>query len=142
MQSGLIMQLLKLFGLLESHPFIMFWFGDFQAFEYVSLPGGAGVSQLIKLTEEEYIAFLNDFDPIESPPNNYKIQPENQGFTFCKHKFWKNLNLSDLGKLIWITGPPGTGKSTTAQCLARDHGYVYYEADCFASLKESRNMRR
>jgi len=81
------------------------------------LKGGAGVSQLIKLTEEEYIAFLNDFDPIESPPNNYKIQPENQG------------------KLIWITGPPGTGKSTTAQCLARDHGYVYYEADCFASLK-------
>ena len=27
------------------------------------------------------------------------------------------------------------GKSTTAQILARDHGYVYYEADCFSSMK-------
>ena len=26
------------------------------------------------------------------------------------------------------------GKSTTAQMLARDHGYVYYEADCFKKL--------
>ena len=28
-------------------------------------------------------------------------------------------------------GPPGVGKSTTAQRLSRDHGYVYYEADAF-----------
>ena len=27
------------------------------------------------------------------------------------------------------------GKSTTAQLLAREDGYVYYEADCFAQLK-------
>ena len=27
------------------------------------------------------------------------------------------------------------GKSTTAQMLGRDHGYVYYEADCFANMK-------
>ena len=27
------------------------------------------------------------------------------------------------------------GKSTSAQLLARNHGYVYYEADCFGSLK-------
>ena len=27
------------------------------------------------------------------------------------------------------------GKSTSAQMLGRDHGYVYYEADCFASMK-------
>lgn len=27
------------------------------------------------------------------------------------------------------------GKSTTAQILARSHDYVYYEADCFGSLK-------
>ena len=27
------------------------------------------------------------------------------------------------------------GKSTSAQLLGRDHGYVYYEADCFSGLK-------
>ena len=30
-------------------------------------------------------------------------------------------------------GPPGAGKSTTAQLFGRNHGYVYYEADCFMS---------
>ena len=39
---------------------------------------------------------------------------------------WKKIdsNLSHLG-------PPGAGKSTSAQLLARSEGYVYYEADCF-----------
>ena len=27
------------------------------------------------------------------------------------------------------------GKATTAQLLARSHGYVYYEADCFGSIR-------
>ena len=27
------------------------------------------------------------------------------------------------------------GKSTSAQLLARNHGYVYYEADCFMTFK-------
>ena len=40
-----------------------------------------------------------------------------------------------LGRIIWLTGAPGMGKSTSAQILARNHGYVYYEADCFAILK-------
>ena len=39
------------------------------------------------------------------------------------------------GKLLWVTGPPGLGKSTTAQILARRAGYVYYEGDCFFFLK-------
>ena len=59
------------------------------------------------------------------------------------------------GALIWLTGPPGQqshtseapksvktqlfppglGKSTTGQLLSRLHGWRYYEADCFFSLR-------
>ena len=30
---------------------------------------------------------------------------------------------------------PGLGKSTTAQLLSRNHGFVYYECDCFFNGK-------
>jgi len=79
-----------------------------------------GVATYEWMTEEEYEAFLNveeDCDDIEAPSTPYKIQPDN------------------LGKFLWFTGAPGTGKSTTAQMFARDLGYVYYEADCFSLIK-------
>ena len=41
----------------------------------------------------------------------------------------------NLGKILWLSGAPGMGKSTSAQILARENGYVYYEADCFAQMK-------
>merc|ERR1711973_628606 len=66
-----------------------------------------------KITEEQLIEIENDFDPIEAPPGPYKLQPEKKG------------------KLLWFSGAPGMGKSTSAQLLARDNGYVYYEADAF-----------
>ncbi len=34
------------------------------------------------------------------------------------------------GKLIWMSGPPGSGKSTTCQLMAREKDFVYFEADC------------
>ena len=34
------------------------------------------------------------------------------------------------GKIVWLSGPPGAGKSTTAKMLAKRCGYAYYEADC------------
>ena len=33
------------------------------------------------------------------------------------------------GRVFWLSGPPGAGKSTTCQLMAREKGYVYYEAD-------------
>jgi len=74
-----------------------------------------------KISDEQYEALENDFDDIEAPPCPYKLQPENQG------------------KIVWISGVQGMGKSTSAQILARDHGYVYYEADCFSLLKNPFN---
>ena len=79
--------------------------------------GIMGVTTLVWITEEEAEQMANDGDPIEAPTNPYKIQPERQG------------------RLIWITGPPGLGKSTSAQLLSREHGYVYYEGDCFFGLR-------
>ena len=46
-------------------------------------------------------------------PPGFTPQPQNQG------------------KIIFICGPPGAGKSTTAQSLARQMGWIYYEADCY-----------
>ena len=69
------------------------------------------------VTEEEMDRLLNDGDPITAPDCPHKAEPERQG------------------RLIWITGPPALGKSTTAQLLSREHGYVYYEGDCFFQLR-------
>ena len=38
------------------------------------------------------------------------------------------------GRIFWLSGPPGTGKSTTCQLMARKKGYVYYEADATMAL--------
>ena len=38
------------------------------------------------------------------------------------------------GKIYWISGPPGAGKSTTCQLLGREKGFVYYEADAMLSF--------
>jgi len=72
-----------------------------------------GIWNLEWITAEEAIRIANDGDPIDAPPSHYKLEPERQG------------------RLLWITGAPGLGKSTTAQILSRDHGHVYYEGDCF-----------
>ena len=39
------------------------------------------------------------------------------------------------GRILWLSGSPGMGKSTSAQILGRKHGYVYYEGDCFGMVK-------
>ena len=79
--------------------------------------GFMGIAELEWVTEEEAARLEAEGDPIEAPPGEYKIQPEYQG------------------KFLWITGPPGLGKSTSAQLLGRKHGYVFYESDCFENIK-------
>jgi len=82
-----------------------------------SMKGMGVVSGLVKITEDDLERIMNDFDPIEAPPGPYIVQPQKKG------------------KIVWLTGAPGMGKSTSAQLLARNHGYVYYEADCFMVFK-------
>ena len=52
----------------------------------VAMKGATGVATLRKITEEELEEILNDCDPIEAPPGDYKIQPEKPGGL----KFTKN----------------------------------------------------
>ena len=63
-------------------------------------------------SDEDLEKLAESRDSVEAPSCNYKIQPENQG------------------KLVWLSGPPGAGKSTTGQLMGKECGYVYYEADC------------
>jgi len=51
-------------------------------------------------------------EPSEAPSCPYKIQPQNQG------------------KMVWLSGPPGAGKSTTALLMGKENGFVFWEADC------------
>ena len=69
------------------------------------------------ITQEEADLKAISGDPIAAPPSHYKVEPERQG------------------KLVWITGAPGLGKSTTAQMLSRHHSFVFYEGDCFFGLR-------
>ena len=67
------------------------------------------------ISNEDLKASIDSCDPVDSPSTFYKIQPENQG----KH--------------FWVTGTPGAGKTTSAFTLAKNHGFVYFEADCYFS---------
>ena len=64
-------------------------------------------------SDDEIAKFKASGDPSDAIPHPYKVQPENQG------------------KLLWLSGAPGLGKSTSGMLLGRKAGYVYYEADCF-----------
>ena len=72
-----------------------------------------------RITEEEASEIeRSGLDPLAAPPGPYTVQPDRQG------------------RLVWLTGPPGAGKSTSAQLLGRLHGWVYYEVDCFLRLRD------
>merc|ERR1719189_981030 len=81
-----------------------------------SLMPGGGIDKLNCLNDDELEALKESREPKEAPkiPDYIKPQP------------------GKPGKLLWFSGPPGAGKSTTAQLLARNHGYIYYEADCMS----------
>jgi len=68
---------------------------------------------ILELMDEEAIKKMEERDPADNPPNTYEPQPEN------------------VGKIIWISGLSGMGKTTTAKLLQEKEGFVNYEGDCF-----------
>lgn len=71
------------------------------------------LDEMIWLDEDEVQKLIESGDSKFNLPCHYPLTPSNQG------------------KLIWISGPPGAGKSTTCQMMSREKvGFVYFEADC------------
>ena len=68
------------------------------------------------MSDEDLKKLADDREHKDSPSCPYKIQPENQG------------------KLVWFSGPPGAGKSTTGQLMSKKAGFVYLEADCISQF--------
>ena len=62
-------------------------------------------------SEDDLKKLSDDRDSALAPACDYKIQPENQG------------------KLVWLTGTPGAGKSTIGHLMSKEAGYVYYDSD-------------
>ena len=65
------------------------------------------------ISDEEVKVLQNAGEPVDAPSCPHELKP------------------GTPGKLIWLTGPPGAGKSTTGHTLSKLKNYVFYEGDCF-----------
>ena len=71
------------------------------------------VEHLTWVSQDQIKAIQDAGDPVEAPTCPHELKP------------------GTPGKLLWLTGPPGAGKSTTGHRLSQMKGYVFYEGDCF-----------
>ena len=76
------------------------------------------IDEIDLVTDQDLEKLKEDREPVEAPetPSYIKHQPDNPG------------------KLIFFSGPPGSGKSTAAQLFGKHHEHVYYEADCVGAF--------
>ena len=79
-------------------------------------PSEVNISDRIS-PEEAADILRSESDPAHCPPGPFRLQPGLEG------------------RLLWVSGDPASGKSTSAQLLARQAGWVYYEVDCFRQLR-------
>ena len=78
-------------------------------------PGFLAFGDMTWITPEEAKVIRDrPKEPVDAPTVPYPLKPGKQG------------------KLVIFTGPPGSGKSTTAGAIAKREGWVYYECDGFA----------
>jgi len=82
-----------------------------------TISGGPGTLQWSNLTwitpEEAEIINNREKEPVSAPKLPYPLRP------------------GVKGKLAWVSGPPGSGKSTIAGIIAKDEGWIFYEGDGF-----------
>ena len=60
--------------------------------------------------------------------NEFKESRDSADEPICQYA---KLQPDNLGKIVWFSGPPGAGKSTSAQLMGRKNGYIFYEGDCY-----------
>ena len=63
--------------------------------------------------------------------NEFKESRDSADEPICQYA---KLQPDKLGKIVWFSGPPGAGKSTTAQLMGRKNGYIFYEGDCYNGI--------
>ena len=86
------------------------------------------------MDEEAIEKLKEDREPFEAPTSHYIPKPEEMGKLLWFSGKVLHMNWFLYAYVIYgykIKGPPGAGKSTTAGRLAKEHGFVYYEADSF-----------
>ena len=108
------------------------------------------------LDEDQLQKKKDDRDPVEAPRYLFVViwKFKCSTFPFQMSLAWFKCVMSELkqyvlyicscphitprpgtpGKIYWLSGPPGAGKSTTCQLMARLKDYRYYEADCTMQL--------
>ena len=67
------------------------------------------------MSEETFNDIKEETDPCDAYPCEYEPTPNSSG------------------KLLWISGLTGTGKSTVSLNIKNKHDYILYEGDCFAA---------
>ena len=65
------------------------------------------------ISDEELEKMKEDSDPFDQMSCPYELKPNKPG------------------KVIWLSGPPGVGKTTTGNLLMKSGEFVCYEADAF-----------
>ena len=96
------------------------------------------------LNKEDLEKVKEDRDPVDAPSCAYFTPiPDKPGKIIwlsgkylptynilIKSKQTKNFCRNSVKSILFlISGPPGSGKSTTAARLAKNHGMIYYEGD-------------
>ena len=84
---------------------------------------GVGIETIQWVSNEEFQSILDSRENWDQASTFYPIS-------------------SQVGKIVFLSGPPGAGKSTSAFGLAKNHGFVYYEGTVFENSFKNLKFKR